>query len=95
MSWTEEQKRQGLDEAQPISTSGPGATNHLVEGMPMAEYTRASLQPCLRCGRDAREGGAGTLTNIRVIELVLVADTICCDCMSEDELREYEAVRND
>lgn len=91
MTWSQARREQNLDKAETVSARGDGAHN-LIDGMPASEYTQASLQPCVRCKRDPREAGAGKLLDMRRVEGVLVADTLCCDCMSEEELDDYQRI---
>jgi hypothetical protein len=94
MNWQKARDEEGLDKTEEVRARGDGA-NNIIAGIPMSEYTRASLQPCVRCKRDPRVAGAGKLLGIRQVEGVLVADTLCCDCMTPDELEAYQEIVND
>lgn len=83
-NWELERQAQGLDKAEEVRMRGEGSSQ-LAEGIPMMEYTRASLQPCIRCGADPREAGLGIGLNRRVVAQVLVLDTICSNCLTDDE----------
>ena len=94
MSWEQARREQKLDPAEAISTTGPGSLESL-EGIPLAEYARASLQPCIRCGNQARASvEGGILVNMRVVDQVLVAETLCSDCMTDEEHDKYSRVRD-
>lgn len=88
-NWELERQSQGLDEAEEVRIRGEGASQ-LAEGIPMMEYTRASLQPCVRCGVNPREGGLGIGINKRVVAQVIVMDTICANCLSPEEREAME-----
>lgn len=84
MGWNKAREELGLDPAENVRVTGDGM-GQLLDGMPMAEYTQASLQPCSKCGRDPRMASSGRGSNMRVVEGVLVIDTICIDCLDPDE----------
>lgn len=90
MSWSEARKELGLDAAEEMRVRGEGSGS-LLAGMPMSEYTQASLQPCMFCGADPREVGGGRGENMRVVAGVLVMDTVCLNCMDPDEAQEIVA----
>lgn len=87
MGWNKARKELGLDRAESVRVTGEGL-GQLMDGMPMAEYAQASLQPCNGCGRDPRETGGGRGVNMRIVEGVIVMDTICVDCLDPDEREE-------
>lgn len=89
-NWELERQTRGLESAEKVRVTGQGAMDR-ADGIPLVEYTRASLQPCMRCGVDPREGGRGMGLNRRVVAQVLVMDTVCEKCLTDSEREQMDA----
>lgn len=77
-----------------VKMSGSGSTE-LVDGMPLMEYNECRMSDCLRCGRDPAEAGRGVVISMIVVDAVIEAQTVCFDCLSDEEKVEYAEVLNE